>query len=242
MIEVDPVQAALIAGGTLVAKDIASAAIKDAYQGLKSRIKSKFGDHSQADLILDSLDTKPEVWTEPLRDLLEGSEALRDPSIIQAARELLEMIGPSQIAIGDQNVQVAGDVGIIVQGDYVGSGAEKPHDFGVSASSPAPNLTAKFRNICDLMPELLAEMKDDLTTDDTQLIKEIYVLFSSGQGFNGDRARFVYFKNEHADLLNKLDFLRDCGFVDDVTEGSTPIYRMTEEFIQFLRQADLPSK
>ena len=87
MFDVDPIQAALIAGGTLVAKDVASATIKDAYQGLKTLIKSRFGGNSQADLILDSLDTKPEVWTEPLRDLLEGSEVGNDPSIIQAAQE-----------------------------------------------------------------------------------------------------------------------------------------------------------
>ena len=87
MVDFDPVQTALIAGGTLVAKDVASAAIKDAYQGLISLIKHKFGGDSRADLILDSLDTKPEVWTEPLRDLLEGSEASSDPSVIQAAQE-----------------------------------------------------------------------------------------------------------------------------------------------------------
>ena len=230
MFDVDPVQTALIAGGTLVAKDIASETIKDAYQGLKSRIKSKFGGHSQADLILDNLDTKPEVWTEPLRDLLEGSEALSDPSIIQAAQELLAMIGPSQIAIGDQNVQVAGDVGIIVQGDYLGPAAERIR---------SSDSESRFSKLYELMPALLVEMKVDLTNDETSLIKEFCVLNSDGNVFHGEKKRFVYYKVEHDDLLNKLDLLEEYGFIDDLTVNNTPIYCMTEEFIQLLLQTEL---
>ena len=156
MIDVDPVQTALIAGGTLVAKDIASATIMDAYQGLKSRIKSKLGGTSQADLILDSLDTKPEVWTEPLKDLLEGSEALSDPSIIQAAQELLEMIGPSQIAIGDQNVQVAGNVGTIVQGDYNPAAVDKGANSRAGVSAILSEIQSNLR---------IVELPGTLTTN-----------------------------------------------------------------------------
>lgn len=126
MVELDPVQAALVAAGTLVAKDAASETVKDAYQGLKALIKGKLGSHPQADVILDSLDTKPDVWTEPLRDLLEGSKASSDSSVIQAAQELLEMIGSSQIAIGDHNTQISGNVQTLVQGNYIAGGDARP--------------------------------------------------------------------------------------------------------------------
>ena len=123
MSEVDPVQTALIAGGTL-------------------------------------------VWTEPLKDLLEGSEALSDPSIIQAAQELLEMIGPSQIAIGDQNVQVAGNVGTIVQGDYISAAMDADSEesrpsFQVVGGSVTNNdqVFAPGRNIIQFKGDAVADIQ-----------------------------------------------------------------------------------
>ena len=53
-----------------------------------------------------------------------------------------------------------------------------------------------------------------------------------------EKPRFVYYQDEHESLLNKIDLLHDYGFVDDVTFGDTPIYRMTEEFVHLVLQAD----
>ena len=122
----EPILAALIGAATLVAKDTASEAIKDAYRSLKGIIKNKIGSKPETDLILDSFDSKPDVWTEPLRHLLEETGAHSDPEILKAAEQLSELIGPTQIAIGDQNVLVAGDVGTLVQGDYVRPAAQSP--------------------------------------------------------------------------------------------------------------------
>ena len=138
-----------------------------------------------------------------------------------------------QIAIGDQNVQVAGDVGIIVQGDYAGPSAEGIH--GTESE-------AKFSKLYELMPELLVEMKDDITDDETHLIKEFYILHGRGQSGPTDRERFVYYKDEHDNLLNKLDLLEENGFIDDLTVSNIPIYRMAEDFIQLLLKTDLRSK
>lgn len=119
MVEMDPTYAALIAGATLVAKEAASEAVKNAYHGLKGIIRRKLGGGAQADVVLDNLDSKPDVWSEPLRDLLQASGLNDDPDVVKAAKQLTELVGTSQIALGDQNVQVAGDVGTIIQGNVV---------------------------------------------------------------------------------------------------------------------------
>jgi hypothetical protein len=92
---------------------------KDAYHGLKSLVKRKFGGGSEADVVLENLDSKPEVRYEPLRDLLEESEINADREMVEAAKQLIELVGTSQTAIGDHNVQVAGDVGTVIRGDVV---------------------------------------------------------------------------------------------------------------------------
>ena len=78
---------------------------KDAYHGLKSLVKRKFGGGSEADVVLENLDSKPEVRYEPLRDLLEESEINADREMVEAAKQLIELVGTSQTAIGDHNVQ-----------------------------------------------------------------------------------------------------------------------------------------
>ena len=119
MAEIDPTHAALIASATLIAKEAASEAVKDAYQGLKRLIKRKSGGGPKADVVLDSLDSKPNVWSEPLKEFLRESGLHADPDVVDAAKQLMELVGTSQTAIGDHNVQVAGDVGTIIQGGVV---------------------------------------------------------------------------------------------------------------------------
>ena len=62
-------------------------------------------------------ETKPEIWDAPLRDMLAESGVDKDQEILDAARAFLEMADPGQLAIGDRNIQVAGDVGSIIQSE-----------------------------------------------------------------------------------------------------------------------------
>lgn len=93
-----------------------------------------------------------------------------------------------------------------------------------------------------IMPALLNEMREDLAGDETELIRECVVLPSRGVMFNGGgKRRFAYFGNEHDDLRNKMELLEQHGLLMDVTPGNTPIYRMTDEFVEWLMSVQVAS-
>lgn len=98
-------------------------------------------------------------------------------------------------------------------------------------------LKKQFLNIKKQMPELIAEFKADLSEEDHKLIREFFVLHNRKNILGGsDKPRFVYYEEEHKDLRSKLDILENEGFLMDVTIGNTPIYRMTEEFVELLNK------
>ena len=93
---------------------------------------------------------------------------------------------------------------------------------------------AAFRRVRQLMPELMAEMRQDLVSDDSKLVREFVILPTERVVFSGTKARFRYYEDVHLDLQNQVDLLEEYGFVRDVTPSNTPIYRMTEEFVDLL--------
>ncbi|MEH2205698.1 MAG: hypothetical protein V7K53_16725 [Nostoc sp.] len=84
--------AALGAGAIAAAKDTATTAVKDAYQGLKGLIKKKF----EGDVLGQAMvDAKPEEIKQAeglLKDKITKAGADRDAAIIQAAQELLNQV------------------------------------------------------------------------------------------------------------------------------------------------------
>jgi len=91
------------------------------------------------------------------------------------------------------------------------------------------------------MPELLHEMRKDILSDNTQLVREIVILPFEGVIFNSTKIRFVYFENKHDKLIDKVKLLEEYGLLIDVTPLSTPIYRMVDEFIELLTTTNLDS-
>lgn len=98
---------------------------------------------------------------------------------------------------------------------------------------------ADFGKVRSLMPELIMEIKQDLDSDESNLMREFVLLPSKNIPFNSSKLRFAYFEDEHHNLIGKVDILADHGYVFDVTPGNTPIYRMTEEFISLVKSADV---
>ena len=86
-----------------------------------------------------------------------------------------------------------------------------------------------------LMPELIAEMREDVCGDETELIREFVVLPSRNVVFWHTKPRFVYSETDHAQLRLQVDWLEEMGVVVDVTPKNTPIYRMVSEFVRWLR-------
>ena len=86
-----------------------------------------------------------------------------------------------------------------------------------------------------LMPALIADMRTDVQSDTTELIREFFVPSSKNAVPPSLRARFYYARADHPGVLNQVDWLEDMGLVVDITSGHPPKYRMTPEFVQWLR-------
>ena len=112
------VQVALAAGAGAGIKDTTSLAIKDAYEGLKAKVKGRFAGRSDAELVLANHEAAPDEWQQPLSDHLAAVGV--DAEMVEAAQSLMALIDvtgtraskyavdvrDSQgVQIGDQNVQ-----------------------------------------------------------------------------------------------------------------------------------------
>lgn len=46
---------------------------------------------------------------------------------------------------------------------------------------------------------------------------------------------FEYYTDKHPELLAAVLYLGQHGFVQDITRGNTPMYRINEKLVDFLR-------
>jgi hypothetical protein len=109
---------ALASGAAAAAQETATAAIKDAYQGLRALIQRKFAGHPAAELTLTKHADTPAVWEAPLKEALTDVAADRDEAIITAAQQLLALINPQEAAKGTYYLNIAGNAQGVVQGDH----------------------------------------------------------------------------------------------------------------------------
>jgi hypothetical protein len=112
MIIMSAIAAALAAGAATGATDTAKKAITDAYDGLKSIIKKKFGSDSEAVHAIDKLEAKPDSEGRrlTLSEELETIDAGSDPELTAAAQSLLELI--RALPKGETHIQSAQGTGI----------------------------------------------------------------------------------------------------------------------------------
>jgi hypothetical protein len=147
----DPVSlivAALVAGAAAGGKDVASTAVKDAYNGLKALLVKRFRKKAASQpsataidpvAVLEAHETEPSRWTGSLEDALRDSAADRDEQILAAAKALLEQADPSGSAAGKYRVDLRG-----AQGVQVGDHGQMTVTFGGPNSPPAaPNPAAE---------------------------------------------------------------------------------------------------
>ena len=104
--------AALSAGAATGATDTAKKAIADAYDGLKSLIRKKFGGDSEAAVATDKLEAKPDSIgrKQSLKEELESANAGSDPELAGAAQALLELV--RALPQGEKHIQFAQGQGI----------------------------------------------------------------------------------------------------------------------------------
>ncbi len=106
-----------------------------------------------------------------------------------------------------------------------------------SSSGYPPNgndpLAEAFRKVASRMPDLIAEMKEDLAKKGNEFIREFFII-SKRWSLNAGSPSFVYSFEDHENLQGKVHVLENYGFVYDVTPGNAKKYRMTEEFVELV--------
>ena len=103
---------ALAAGAALGVKDTASAAVKDAYSGLKVLVRNRLGGRQDAELVLARYEQAPETWQAPLMAELAEARADRDRDLIVAAQALLDLAGEAGGRAGKYTVDARGAAGV----------------------------------------------------------------------------------------------------------------------------------
>lgn len=110
----DPISLAIV--GALAR--LSEQAIKDGYDALKALLGRKFGTESDLAKAVDGIEKKPDSDGRrvTLKEEVEAAKATQDHELMQAATALLDKIKSTpggmqliQTAIGDGNVQVAGN-------------------------------------------------------------------------------------------------------------------------------------
>lgn len=111
------IMAALIAGSAAGVQSVASETIRDAYHALKGAILRRFGDRPEVAVTLEKAEQKPDVWSEPLKEILQEVGADREQEIVAAAAELMRLAGPEVAQVGKYNLQIKGNVQGLAAGD-----------------------------------------------------------------------------------------------------------------------------
>lgn len=91
----------------------------------------------------------------------------------------------------------------------------------------------QYRKIEKLMPDLIAEMKKDLSE---QPLKREFVLLEKKCMYWASGNELFYYFEEHSDLRSKIRILENFGLVRDISFNDVDRYNITEEFADYLTQ------
>ena len=107
---------ALAAGAASGTTEVATAAVRDAYDGLKRLVKARLAGRVPAEVALAEYEADPQTWQAPLTRELELAGADDDADLVERARRLLELVeqarpgidlrGAQGVQVGDHNQQI----------------------------------------------------------------------------------------------------------------------------------------
>lgn len=90
-----------------------------------------------------------------------------------------------------------------------------------------------YQKIEKLMPELIAEMRKNLST---QPLKREFVLLGKKWVYWASGNEFFYFFEDHPELKSKIRILENYGLIYDITFNNVDRYNISEEFADYLTQ------
>lgn len=122
---------ALAVGALGGVRENATAAVKEAYAGLKRLVAARFADKPSAEVALAEHAADPDTWQAPLAKALTETRTDADPAVIEAARQLMELLDEKGAQAGKYTVDLRG-----AQGVQVGDRNRQENVF--HAPPPAP--------------------------------------------------------------------------------------------------------
>ncbi len=103
---------ALGAGAALGVKDTASAAVLDAYNGLKALVRRRIAGRRDGELVLTRFEKAPQTWREPLAEELTAAGAAQDASLVAAAQALMRLVDPAGYRADTYNITMTNAQGV----------------------------------------------------------------------------------------------------------------------------------
>jgi len=92
----------------------------------------------------------------------------------------------------------------------------------------------RWADLARRFPRVIAEMKENVQKPNLLATREFFVK-SSGTKVNRSESYFEYHTDVHSDLGAAISYLKELGFIEDITTGNCPMYRMREHFVDRLR-------
>lgn len=128
MDEISLVVTALSAGAGAGLGDAASAAVTDAYAGLRDLVRRRLARRRAGEVALAEYEQDPAVWDASLRAQLAAAGVENDGELVTAAQALMRLLDPAGSRAGRYQVSIIGS-----QGVQVGDGGTQHNTFGSSS-------------------------------------------------------------------------------------------------------------
>jgi hypothetical protein len=94
-----------------------------------------------------------------------------------------------------------------------------------------------FRDVEQLMPDLIGEMREDICKPEHATIRELVIYPCKEIAVPiGSPPRFAYYEDSHDNLRGKIAILEDKGFLVYAGGDEVPLYRVTDELVTMLRR------
>lgn len=90
-----------------------------------------------------------------------------------------------------------------------------------------------FERLERMIPDLIGEMRSDIA--DEPFTRELIVLRKNLMYGGQERPCFVYYHEDHSDLLGKLNVMENYGALTDIKFNNVYRYELTEDFVDYLR-------
>lgn len=101
-----------------------------------------------------------------------------------------------------------------------------------AASTSAQRQSVKtLRRLYKECPEFFNSIREELGKVEFRDVREFAIVESSNITFVSEDVKFVYYEDELPRLKEVAAELEEHGFIDEVTRGKIPLYRIRENFV-----------